>query len=282
MTLLSTYEAQVADLLHDPNNNIWSLSQLDGYINEARRQIVMDTGCLRTLQTAYLTAGQESYTFGQVTGAVINVPGANYASPSVSFAGGGGSGVAATLGQSGGAVNAITFSSFGGGYTSAPVATVTDTGPGTGCQILTGVISVYTYDVLGINVIWGSERYALWWQPFSILSANRRVWLAQSYQRQPEVWAVYGNNALYIAPPPDQSYAVEFDSIILPVPLADYVTNDPIPTVMQDPIKFYAAHLAKLNYQAYGEAEMLLETYRRRMLECAGSYTRRLPNPYEA
>ena len=282
MTTLYQYEVQVADLLHDPSQRIWTNAQLDLYINEARRQVVMDTGCLRTLQTAYLTAGQEVYTFGQVTGAVISTPGSGYTNPSVAFTGGGGgSGVAASLVQSGGAVNAINFTNFGSGYTSAPNAVVSDTGPGVNATVTTGVINTNTYDVLGINVIWGSERYALLWQPFSAFSARLRVWLSSAYQQQPGMWAVYGNSQIYIGPPPDQSYGIEVDSVILPTALADYVTNDPIPAVMQDPIKFYAAHLAKLNQQAYGEAEMQLQSYQRRVRECSAAYTRRIPNPYE-
>jgi len=282
VTTLNLYETQVADLLHDPNQQIWSIAQLDRYINEARRQVVMDTGCLRTLQSTYLTAGQEVYTFGQVSGAVITTPGSGYTNPSVSFTGGGGgSGVAASLTQSGGAVNAINFTSFGSGYTTAPTAVITDTGAGANAVINTGVVNVNTYDILGVNVIWGSERYALLWQPFTSFSARLRLWLSTAYQRQPVMWSVYGNTQFYVGPPPDQSYAIEIDSVILPTALADYVTNDPIPVVMQDPIKFYSAYLAKLNMQAFGEAEMLLQTYSRRVRECSAAYTRRVPNPYE-
>lgn len=280
MALLTDYETQVADLLHDPSHVVWSVTQLDRYINEARRQTVRDSGCLRKLQTAYLSPGQESYTFGQVTGAVISAGGTSYTNPSVTFTGGGGSGVAATVAQSGGAVNAITFSSFGSGYTSAPTANITDTGAGNGAQIALGVVDVNTYDVLGISVVWGSERYALLWQPFSAFSARLRGWLSTSYQRQPVMWAVYGNTQFYVGPPPDQPYPFELDTIILPTDLAGSAA-DPIPPIMQDPIKFYAAHLAKFNMQAYGEAEMLKQAYQRTVLECDAAYTRRVPNPYE-
>lgn len=280
MTTLNQYETQTADLLHDSNQQIWSLTQLDLYINEARRQVVMDSGCLRSLQTSYLTAGVESYTFGQVNGGVISAAGSGYTSPTVAFTGGGGTGVAATLTQSAGAVNAINFTNNGGGYTSAPTATVSDGGPGTGAQVTVGAININTYDVLDIKVIWGSEKYSLLWKPFSEFSANIRTWLASSYQRQPIVWAVYGNTQIFIGPPPDQSYQIELDTVILPTSLTDYTTNDPIPVVMQDPIKFYAAYLAKFNQQMYGEAEIMLDAYRRRILECDSAYTRRIPNPY--
>ncbi len=283
MTTLNQYEVQVADVLHNPSNTIWTVAQLDSYINEARVQLVMDTGCLRSLQTAYLTAGQEAYTFGQVTGGVILTPGSGYTNPSVAFSGGGGgSGVAASLTQSGGAVNTLSFSSFGSGYSTAPTALVSDTGAGTNATVGVGVVNVNTYDILSISVFWGAERYALLWQPFSAFSAKLRLWMSSAYQQRPVMWAVYGHTQFYVGPPPDQSYAFELDTVILPTALTDYTTADPIPIVMQSPIKFYAAYLAKLNNQAFGEAESHLQTYRRRVQECESAYTRRIPNPYEA
>jgi len=283
-TTSGTYEFQVLDLLHDPNFNRWTQAQIDGYINEARRQLVMDTGCLRTLQASYLTAGIEQYTFGQVTGAVITAAGSNYSGPSVSFSGGGGTGVAATLSQSGGAVNTITFTNYGSGYTSVPSYNLTDSGAGAGATLAIGILSVNTYDILGINLIWGTERYSLLWRPFREFSAWYRPFTAPAYQRQPVAWAVYGDNQIFIGPTPDQSYAVEFDSVILPTPFAtgDVSTIDAIPTLNQDPIKFYAAYLAKNNAQSYGEAGGFLEQYQRRLREVVSVYTGRLPDVYQS
>lgn len=282
-TTPGTYEFQVYDQLHDPNGNRWTEPQIDGYINEARKQLVMDTGCLRTLQTTYITGGTEQYQFGAVSGASILTPGANYSNPSVSFSGGGGTGAAATLTQSGGAVNTITFTNFGSGYTSAPTAVVSDTGAGTGATIQTGVINVNTYDVLGLHLIWGTERYTLQWYPFRLFSAWFRPFTAASYQRQPVSWAVYGDNAIFLGPTPDQTYGIEVDSVILPTPFAvgDTTTIDNIPPMSQDPIKFYAAYLAKSNAQSYGEAEKKLEEYQRRVREVVSVYTGRLPDVYQ-
>ncbi len=285
MTTLNQYEVQVADILHDPLSVIWSLAQLDAYINEARIQVARDTGCLRSLQQSYLTQAQENYTFGQVTGGAILTAGSGYVAPVVSFSGGGGAGVAATLTQSAGAVNSLVFTSFGSGYSSAPTATVTDSsGPGTGCTLAIGTINVNTYDVLNLSVYWGSERYALLWLPFSDFSAKMRLWTSASYQQRPSIWAVYGENQVFVASPPDQSYACEFDTVILPVALAvgDYTTSDPIPMLYQAPIRFYAAYLAKLNQQEFGEAEMHLQAYGNMVERCGSAYVRRIPDPYGA
>ena len=281
-TTPGTYEFQVQDLLHDPNSNRWTLPQIDGYINEARKQLVMDTGCLRTLQPSYITQGVEQYTFGQVTGASIIAGGSGYSGPSVVFSGGGGSGAAATLTQSGGAVNTISFSNYGAGYTSAPAAAVSDTGGGINASIQAGILSAYTFDVLSINLIWGTERYTLRWLPWRAFSPWYRPYTAQSYQRQPVCWSEYADNTIFIGPTPDQTYAVEFDTVILPTPFVtgDTTTQDAIAAKSQDPIKFYAAYLAKKNAQNYGEAEQHLQDYTRRMKEVVGAYTGRLPDVY--
>ena len=282
-TTPGTYEFQVLDLLHDPNAAKWSTVQIDQYVNEARRQLCMDMGCLRSLQQSYITAGVEQYTFGQVTGATILTAGANYSGPSVAFSGGGGTGVAATLSQSGGAVNAIAFSNYGSGYSSAPTAVVSDSGAGAGATIGVGIINLYTYDILGVSAYQGNERYALTWWPFRAFSARYRPFTPSSYQRQPAAWAVYGDNTVFIGPVPDQTYAVEFDTVILSTPFAagDTTTPDAIPAKSQDPIKFYAAYLAKFNAQSYGEAEKWLEQYQRRCRDITSSYVGRLPDPYE-
>lgn len=284
VTTPGTYEFQVADLLHDPNLSRWSESQLDGYINEARRQLVMDTGCLRTLQASYVTQGVEQYQFGSVSGAAILTGGSGYSAPSVTFSGGGGSGAAATLTQSGGAVNSIVFTSYGSGYTSAPTATVSDTGGGTGCTVGVGIISLNTYDFLGVHVFWGTQRYSLDWQPFSKFSAWFRPYTPAAYQRQPACWASYGEASIFVGPTPDQSYATEFDTVVLPTDFAigDSTTPEVIPLRNQDPIKFYAAHLAKFNAQNYGEAESFLQKYQQRLREVCASYTRRIGSIYAA
>jgi hypothetical protein len=81
---------------------------------------------------------------------------------------------------------------------------------------------------------------------------------------------------------PDQTYAVEFDTIILPTPfpIGDTTTVDPIASKSQDPIKFYAAYLAKNNAQNYGEAAQFKAQYDTCMKDVVGVYTGRLPDPY--
>lgn len=49
--LLSEYQAQVQDLVHDPEAQVWSLTQINSYVNEGRDRIATDTWCLRQILT---------------------------------------------------------------------------------------------------------------------------------------------------------------------------------------------------------------------------------------
>jgi hypothetical protein len=277
----TTYEWAVCDLLHDQFVR-WTQPQIDTYINAARAKMVKDTGCLRTLQTAYLTQAREQYVFGQVTGCSIVAGGSGYSAPTVTFAGGGGVGAAATLAVTNGAITAINFSSYGANYTSAPIPTIV--GAGSGAQLQVGVISVLTYDILAISNFWGTQRYGLEWAPFRLFSARFRPFLSSAYQQQPGFWSAYGDNSFFIAPTPDQTYMVEVDSVILPTPFAvgDTTTIDTIPVLRQDPVSYYAAYLAKLNSRNFGEAQSFLEQYRVKTQENQATYVGRIPDVYQS
>ena len=65
---LSTYITQVRRLLHDPNGQYWSDSELTDYINEARNRVCKDTRCLRQqiVNLVTLQQGVEQYTLASV------------------------------------------------------------------------------------------------------------------------------------------------------------------------------------------------------------------------
>lgn len=279
MTTLQDYLTDTADLLHDPNNRIWSQTQLIRYINAARRQTVMDTGCVRRLNLVYLTPGVESYPFGSVTGAIITNGGSGYgAPPGVIFTGGGGTGVAATAVLTNGSVSSLLFSNFGSGYTSAPAVSFSSGA----AAAVAGVLPASTYDILSCNLIWGAERYAMLWKPWSDFSAKMRVWLSANYQRQPVMWSTYSDTQIFVAPPPDQPYPMEADSVLLPTDLSNPATAEPeIPPRYTDLVQFYAAYKAKFNNYDYGEANVLKKQYDDLVVERGGAYVRRIPNPYE-
>lgn len=279
MTTLAQYEVEVADLLHDPNHQYWTLVQLDRYINEARRQLVADTGCLRTLQASYFTQAQESYIYGQVMGASIVVGGSGYAvTDTITFTGGGGTGVAATLGVSSGAVTAVSFSSFGSGYTSAPSVSIT-TAAGTSASVISGIVSANTLDILGINCTWGNAKFSMKWKVWSEFSAILRQQVGM--QGRPWTWSGYGESAFYVALIPDQTYGVEIDSVVSPADLTGAAV-DPISVSYQTPIKYYAAYRAKYFDQSYGESAMFHKAYEEGVVRTINQvFTRRIPNIYQ-
>jgi len=66
MANLSSYLQECRRLLHDPNGNFWTDTELTDYINDARNRVAIDSKCLRSLQTVNLTQGQELYQISTV------------------------------------------------------------------------------------------------------------------------------------------------------------------------------------------------------------------------
>jgi len=66
---LNSYITQVRRLLHDPNGQYWSDSELTDYINESRNRVCKDTRCLRQQLTSFVTftAGTEQYDIASLT-----------------------------------------------------------------------------------------------------------------------------------------------------------------------------------------------------------------------
>lgn len=63
MPTLAQYLTETRRLLHDATGNYWSDSELTDYINDARNQVVGDTGCNRILQATTFLQGQEVYPY---------------------------------------------------------------------------------------------------------------------------------------------------------------------------------------------------------------------------
>jgi hypothetical protein len=78
MTTLADYITECRRLLHDANGAFYSDSELTDDINIARRRLVRDTGCLRTIQMANTVTNQETYNFtalpnGNSTVDILNI-----------------------------------------------------------------------------------------------------------------------------------------------------------------------------------------------------------------
>lgn len=278
MTILSDYITQTRRLLHDVSGNFWTDAELTDYINEGRSRTVSDTGCLRTLQAPIFQPNVESYVFGGLTGANLVLAGSGFSAGTyaLSIAGDSGSGAAGTYTvSSAGIVTAVTITAQGSGYVSAPVLTFPN-GGGSGASAVAGFIHARTLDVLSVTILWGTFRVPLSYMPFTELTSKLRAWT--SWQQRPAAFSVFGQQNLYIGPLPDQTYTSEMDSIVLPANLVDNTTIEQIVYPYTAPITYYAARLAKLKEQSYSEAEMFMQMYKHRALDClASTFTRRLP-----
>ena len=279
MATLSSYLTEVQRLLHDANAVFWSTSELTDYINEARERVVRDTGCLRTLQITNTPLSS--------TG-VVAIPWSN--------------GLTVTAGQFifsnifiyqvtvGGVLNSDA-APYPTGSATFPPSTPFTNGTATlqyssNCEIISLAAlpnGIQTLDVLNVTLYWGNSRIPLRYLPWSNFNAQLRYW--QNYVGRPICFSTYGQGQLYIAPVPDQSYAIEVDTVILPSALSTSTPNvvDVIVDPYSTPVAFYAAYKAKYKEQSYGEAEIYKQEYAKHVQAVLNStYTRRIPDPYSS
>ena len=280
METLQTYLNGVRRLLHDASGRYWSDADLTIDINAARRRAVADSTCLKDLQSVYLSQGLESYVYGGVTGGLVTAPGANYDGTStITFSAppAGGTTAAGTLQITGGAVTGLLVTDTGSGYTSAP--TITFAGAGAGAAITPTILNPSTLDVMNLTVVWGQTRVILNRMPFTQFQASVRAWL--NYQQRPAICASYGQDKWMIGPIPDQGYLSEWDTVLTPPDLVALTDTCVIKSPYNDPVQYYAAHLAKINEQAYDEGEKFLALYQQKMRYAIRSaMMRMLPSAY--
>jgi hypothetical protein len=281
MSALSGYVIQTQRLLHDAAAQFVSIAEIQDYVNAARTRVVRDTGCYRLLQTLYLSTGVEVYPFGGLSGFQITSPGAGYVTaPAVTIAGPGVTGgvtATAVATVTGGAVTDIVVTNPGTLYASTPA--VSFTGPGTGAAATAYFINSSTIDCVNLSVYSGNSRIVLAYRDWSTFNALARSWAGNV--GRPVVFSIYGYTQTYIARIPDQAYKADFDSVQQPPPLVDNTSLEVIPIVMQDPVQYFAAHLAKIKAQKWSEAEMFYQRYNNEIIKAINSaYTRRLKHPY--
>jgi hypothetical protein len=278
---LNQYVIQVQRLLHDAAGQFTSVAEIGDYVNAARTRVVRDTGCNRLLQTLYLSTGVEVYPFGGISGFQITAPGAGYVTaPAVTIAGPGVTGgvtATAVATVTGGAVTDIVVTNPGTLYASTPA--VSFGGPGTGAAATAYFINSSTIDCVNLSVYSGNSRIVLAYRDWSTFNALARSFVGTP--GRPVVFSIYGYTQTYVAKIPDQAYKADFDSVQQPPPLVDNTSLEVIPIVMQDPVQYFAAHLAKIKAQKWSEAEMFYQRYNNEIIKAINSaYTRRLKHPY--
>jgi len=279
---LNAYVIATQRILHDVSAQFWSVPEITDYVNQARTRVVRDTGCYRQLQTLYCSTGVEVYPFGGVTGFKITNGGTGYATaPAVTVAGPGITGgvqATATATVTAGVVTDIAVTNPGTLYGASPLVSFAG-GGGINAAATAYFINSTTIDAVNVTFYWGNSRRVLGFRDWTTFNALARSWVG--YLGLPSLFSVYGYTSVYVAKIPDQPYQVDLDSVQQPPALTDDTTLEVIPIVMQDPVKYFAAHLAKIKSQKWGEADALYERYNVEILKAINSaFTRRLKYPY--
>ena len=276
---LQGYITEVRRLLHDANGKFYTDSQLTDYINGARERIVRDTGCLRTIQITQtpctpVAGGANPYYW--VAGQAVSLN--DYVVSNIFIYKVVGAGI---LGQ-----QSPPYPSSGYNYPPATpflngTATLQYAGPAEVTNFSCLPQSLLTLDVININLYWGNTRVPMRYLPWTQFNSELRFW--QNYIGRPIAFSIFGQSQIFMSPVPDQVYTIELDTIILPVPMVSLTDIDTINVPYSDPVKYYAAHLAKYYEQSFGEAEIYLQQYKMKTQSVlATTFTRRMPDPYSS
>jgi len=277
MATLSSYLTEVRRLLHDANGVFWSDSELTDDINDGRERVVRDTGCLRTLTISYTPITPTGTAATAWSSGLVVTSGdyifSNIFTYQVTTSGTLGTTAPAYPSVSGGFPPSTAFAN-GTAYLTyyAPCEIIPYSAINTTNQIL---------DTLNVTIYWGNSRIPLRYLPWSLFNAQLRYW--QNYVGRPVCFSIYGQQQIYIGPVPDQSYMMEVDTVILPLPLSQSNSSavDPINDPFTTPVAFYAAYKAKYKEQSYGEAEIYKQEYNKHVQAAINSsFTRRIPDPY--
>ena len=248
---LSLYLNDTAEMMNDTAFSFTSKFQMTRWINEARRLLAMQTGCVRRWVSGQSPFGGQSQAGQTIPGAGIpnSVPQAfNY-----------GLGGPAAAGVSSPVPGAIL----------GPMQVI----PNVECYPYIGFVNNYLVqqhagclavnDVIAVANSWGGvSKPTLDWMPWDEFQAYCRAYalLNQSY---PAVWSVYNDGTLgevWIFPVPSQAQDLEVDATCIPSPLYSDNDFDAIPPdSFDDNVKFGAAALCYLQSKRPAMAEVMAQ-----------------------
>lgn len=229
---LSDYLTETRSLVKDRNSLFWSDIELTRYINQARYQISLMSGCIPILIPGNVVSGSSS------------IPG--------SLVPGGG-----TPGSADQAFQTIPNQerySFGYGNVFARAQN----------EHVKGIINV---DNVSVN--WGGasgatgNRPMLSWLPWPEFQAYCRAW-AVGVRSFPFVWSQFGDGErgqVWLFPVPSQALEMQWQTDCAPADLNSSDDYEALPDPFTQYIQFYAAHLAYLNSQRYGQAQIMLDLF---------------------
>jgi hypothetical protein len=304
--MLNSYVAQVQRFARDQKQQFLDVGNLYDYINRARRDIALQTQCIRILTPIS----------GQIVGWTVTNEGSGYSNnptltitppdfPSGRPPNPGGKQATASCIVSGGKIVSI-FSQYGGDGYFQPQMTITDSsGVGATATPLMSFINQLNesqefypvsnvdlssfpgvqsiYYIRSLSVIYANYRYSLPVYSFSTYQAVIRNYPYQ-FTYVPTFAAQFGqgtNLSFYAYPIPSQQFQWEFDALCLPSDLVDDQSVEALPDPWTDAVPYMAAHLAFLEMQNGNSARYFWDLYKEMMLRYSnGVRVGRIINPY--
>lgn len=281
----TAYLTAVQNLLGTGNQgNLYTNTQLNSYINEARQHVAEDAQCIRIIppiqgpiSSIAVTSGGTGW--GNCT-VIVSAPDSPSGFPPYPS----GLQASATATSAAGTLVAITVHSAGAGYFS-PVISFSGAGASStfAVAMVSGINQTYVnqevypfssiapmvatsgsginsiFMVNSISLIWGTFRYTLMRASFSKYQAYVRNYTA-GYTYIPAVFTQFGqglNGSVYMYPIPNQSYQMEWDCCCVPNDLNNDTDVEALPGPYTEAVKYYAARLAFLQAQRFADAMMM-------------------------
>jgi len=301
VSTLQDYLDELRRLLHDENDQYWSIGTKTSNINRALQRRDVDTGANRILVPFVFTIGKDTYSFND-----LNSLGPLPYAPILTTRGRKGADWLTSL-----AVTCERATNFDVAFAVPPPTPPGPPEAGSSLQwsvpliAATGVVAPVTstesaafsgsvmpvtarlttvdppriFDVVGINLIYISNRVVLLNMSFTKLNVLKRPWVP--YQAITEGWARYGTSQVVFGPQPSLNYLTEWDVCVYSPQMAVPTDIDPVPfpyTLRLVPT--YAAYLCKQNERQMDEAQMFLADYMREADVARNQRVGMLPNAY--
>lgn len=265
MSSLSWYLNDTAQLLRDTRYQFTTQAQMTRWINLARRQIALRTGCIQIIipgQSPFGASAQAGYA---IPGAMVPgmLPGSNANNANSA-------GANSTTSNSFNTIAGVEMYpySYGNAYLKA------------GNQ---GVKSIVY--VSNVSVSWGGIRPTMNWMPWEDLQAYARSYNVGAFA-YPFAWSSLGvgeNGQVWLFPCPstDSPGEMEWQCNCIPVDLVDDNTYEAIPHPYQSAVKYYAAYMCYLGSQRTGQAEIMRNLFNDQLdISTVGSDMGHVPDYY--
>ena len=231
MSTLSLYLQDAADLLRDDNYQFTSKSKLTRYINQARTQVAIQTGCIRALVTGQAPFGNQANPGSLIPGG--GEPGSNQFTAFSTILG---------------------VEKYSYGY-ALPFLKA-------GYQGVSGII-----DVIDVAVSWGGLQPTMNWMPWEDLQAYARSYNVGTFS-YPFIWSSAGDGnkgQVWLFPVPQitalpavgSQGIMQWDVTCLPSYIFSDSDYEAIPEPFTGAVKYYAAYLAFLGSQRFSMAEIM-------------------------